>query len=86
MSIPSITSLNRPDPKPEIHDVFELFLGLGGDPGRLMYRPEGANSLLLGESTGKAPAKLREFAADIRGKNISSTFSNGRGGVRMPLR
>ncbi len=63
LSIPTITIVDRPDPKPELRAIFELFLGLGGDPARLMYRPEGYNSLRLGESTGKAKLTMRKFAA-----------------------
>ena len=85
LSVPSITIVDRPDPKPELRAIFEFFLGLGGDPSRLMYRPEGYNSLRLGESTGKAPVKPKEFAVEVREKNISTTFSNGRGVIRMPL-
>lgn len=82
--IPSITSLKRPDPKPEIRSIFELFLGIGGDSSHLMYRSEGDNSLLLGESTGKAPANPKEFATDASGKNASGKFAS-QGAIRMRL-
>jgi DNA-binding LacI/PurR family transcriptional regulator len=84
LSIPSITIVDRPDPKPELRAIFELFLGLSGDTDRLMYRPEGYNSLRLGESTGKAPPKPKEFAADVNGKNAPGKFAS-QGAMRMPL-
>lgn len=84
LSIPTITIVDRPDPKPELRAIFELFLGLGGDPSRLMYRPEGYNSLRLGESTGKAPVKPKEFVTNSSGKNAPGKFAS-QGAVRMPL-
>jgi hypothetical protein len=78
LSIPTITIVDRPDPKPELRAIFELFLGLGGNTSQLMYRPKGYNSLRLGESTGKAPAKPRGFAAEVNREKTQNTFSTSR--------
>ena len=62
--IPSLTIVNRPDPTPEIIEIFEYYLGLGGDAARLMYRPENYDSLLIGESTGIAATAVQNINPD----------------------
>ena len=64
MMIPSLTIVNRPDPTTEIIEIFEYYLGLGGDAARLMYRPENYDSLLIGESTGIAATAVQNINQD----------------------
>ena len=66
MMIPSLTIVNRPDPTPEIIEVFEYYLGLGGDAARLMYRPENYDSLLIGESTAITANAVRNISPGSR--------------------
>jgi len=66
MMIPSLTIVNRPDPTPEIIEIFEYYLGLGGDAARLMYRPENYDSLLIGESTAIAANAVRNISPGSR--------------------
>ena len=51
--IPSITIIDRPNPLPQAEAILEDFIS--GDNSRLLYRPEDGD-LIIGESTGPAPA------------------------------
>ncbi|WP_303055913.1 substrate-binding domain-containing protein [Victivallis vadensis] len=50
MAIPSLTTVDTPDPAPLVRQIFEHDLGIRPQPGRLLYRTAASNVILAGES------------------------------------
>lgn len=59
LTIPSLTVTKRPDPRPHIRRIISFYLEKNGTSGPLMYRPENAPSLVIGESTGPVPRTVK---------------------------